>query len=70
MLPGYEVWLMPGGDDDFVAGLKGLGFKNLKLKFVPGDPTSPEALKTALAAEFAVAMVVADTEADAEDGDP
>lgn len=69
VLPGSEAWLMPGEDDEFVAGLKGLGFKNLKLKFVPGDPTSPEALKTALAAEFAVAMVVADTEADAEEAD-
>lgn len=69
VLPGSEAWLMPGDDDEFIANLKGLSFRNLKLKFVPGDPTSPEALKTALAAEFAVAMVVADTDAETDEAD-
>jgi len=69
VLPGSEAWLMPGDDDEFIADLKGLSFKNLKLKFVPGNPTSPEALKTALAAEFAVAMVVADTDAETDEAD-
>ncbi len=69
VLPGSEAWLMPGAGDEFLGALDSLKFKNLKLKFVPGDPTSPEALKAVVSPDFAVAMVVANSDAGAEEAD-
>ncbi|MBL8921304.1 MAG: NAD-binding protein [Myxococcaceae bacterium] len=64
VLPGSEGWLMPGQDKDgfttFIKEQVG-GLKNLKLKFVEGDPTSPESLRRVVSPDFMVAMVVADT---------
>lgn len=64
VLPGSEAWLMPGQDKDafteFIKSEVG-GLKNLKLKYVEGDPTLPEALQRVVSPDFAVAMVVADT---------
>lgn len=72
VLPGSEAWLMPGeGRDAFAEFLRGEvgSLKNLKLKHVEGDPTVPEALKRVVSPDFAVAMVVADTEQDSEEAD-
>ena len=72
VLPGSEAWLMPGTDrDQFVEFLKAelSGLKALKLKFVDGDPTMPDALKKVAAPDFAVALVVADSARGAEEAD-
>ncbi len=72
VLPGSEAWLMPGQDrDSFAEFIKAeVGqLKNLKLKHVDGDPTVPDALKKVISPDFAVAMVVADTDIDAEEAD-
>lgn len=72
VLPGSEAWLMPGQDKDaftvFIKEQVG-GLKNLKLKYVEGDPTVPEALKRVASPDFAVAMVVADTSRAADEAD-
>ena len=72
VLPGSEAWLMPGQDKesfaDFIRAEVG-GLKNLKLKHVDGDPTVPDALKRVVSPDFAVAMVVADTDVDPEEAD-
>jgi ion channel POLLUX/CASTOR len=72
VLPGSEAWLMPGQDRDtfaeFIKAEVG-GLKNLKLKHVDGDPTVPDALRKVISPDFAVAMVVADTDIDAEEAD-
>lgn len=72
VLPGSEAWLMPGqGKDvftDFIKEEVG-GLKNLKLKHVEGDPTVPDALRRVVSPDFAVALIVADTEIDAEEAD-
>ncbi len=72
VLPGSEAWLMPGQDRErfaeFIKAEVG-GLKNLKLKHVDGDPTVPDALKKVISPDFAVAMVVADTEIDPEEAD-
>lgn len=72
VLPGSEAWLMPGQDKDafteFIREEVG-ALKNLKLKHVDGDPTVPDALRRVVSPDFAVAMVVADTDADAEEAD-
>lgn len=72
VLPGSEAWLMPGQDRDafteFIKEEVG-GLKNLKLKHVDGDPTAPDALRKVISPDFAVAMVVADTDVDAEEAD-
>src|SRR5205823_8977616 len=48
VLPGSEAWLMPGQEKEtfaeFIKSEVG-ALKNLKLKYVDGDPTHPEALK-------------------------
>lgn len=72
VLPGSEAWLMPGEDKEaFAEFLKGevSGLKNLRLKHVEGDPTVPDALRRIISPDFAVAMVVADTESDPEEAD-
>jgi ion channel POLLUX/CASTOR len=61
---GSEAWLMPGVDKTkFVETFQEpLGkLKNLKPKFVDGDPTMPDDLKRVVSPDFAVAAVVADT---------
>lgn len=72
VLPGSEAWLMPGQDmetfGEFIKEQVGQ-LKNLRLKHVDGDPTAPDALKKVISPDFAVAMVVADTDADAEEAD-
>lgn len=72
VLPGSEAWLMPGQDKDgfteFIKEQVG-GLKNLKLKFVEGDATSPEALRRVVSPDFMVAMVVADTARPADEAD-
>src|SRR6185436_18879248 len=64
VLPGSEAWLMPGQEKEsfaeFIKAEVG-ALKNLKLKYVEGDPTLPEALKRVASPDFACAMVVADT---------
>jgi Trk K+ transport system NAD-binding subunit len=72
VLPGSEAWLMPGEDKEaFAEFLKGevSALKNLRLKHVEGDPTVPDALRRIISPDFAVAMVVADTESDPEEAD-
>ncbi|MFZ5443046.1 MAG: CASTOR/POLLUX-related putative ion channel [Myxococcota bacterium] len=72
VLPGSEAWLMPGEEKDtFAEYVKAeVGpLKNLKLKHVEGDPTVPDALRKIISPDFAVAMVVADTDSDAEEAD-
>jgi hypothetical protein len=64
VLPGSEAWLMPGGERapfDLVLKTSVGPLKNLKLKYVEGDPTAPEALKGVATPDFACALVVADT---------
>lgn len=72
VLPGSEAWLMPGQEKDafaeFIKDQVG-SLKNLRLKHVEGDPTQPDALKKVISPDFAVAMVVADTESDPEEAD-
>lgn len=72
VLPGSEAWLMPGQDKDafaeFIKGEVG-SLKNLKLKYVEGDATSPEALRRVVSPDFMVAMVVADTARPADEAD-
>lgn len=72
VLPGSEVWMMPGQDvEAFAAFIKAhVGqLKNLRLKHVVGDPTMPDALKRVVSPDFAVAMVVADDSRDEEEAD-
>jgi Trk K+ transport system NAD-binding subunit len=72
VLPGSEAWLMPGQDKEaFTALIKQQvgSLSNLKLKYVEGDPTSPEALRRVASPDFAVALVVADTERQADEAD-
>jgi Trk K+ transport system NAD-binding subunit len=72
VLPGSEAWLMPGMEKEafaeFIKGQVG-GLKNLKLKYVEGDPTAPDALKRAASPDFACALVVADTSAPEDEAD-
>lgn len=72
VLPGSEAWLMPGlekdGFTEFIKEHVG-SLKALKLKYVEGDPTSPEALKRVVSPDFMVAMVVADTSRPADEAD-
>lgn len=64
VLPGSEAWLMPGQEKEtfaeFIKAEVG-ALKNLKLKYVEGDPTQPEALKRVSSPDFVCAMVIADT---------
>lgn len=72
VLPGSEAWLMPGQEKEtFAAFIKEEvgGLKNLKLKHVEGDPTVPDALRRVVSPDFSVALIVADTELDAEESD-
>jgi Trk K+ transport system NAD-binding subunit len=72
VLPGSEAWLMPGqGKDQFADFIKAEvgALKNLKLKYVDGDPTMPDALHRVASPDFAAAMVVADTQIDPEEAD-
>jgi ion channel POLLUX/CASTOR len=72
VLPGSEAWLMPGKPkEQFADFIKAevSGLKNLKLKYVDGDPTAPEALKKVASPEFSVAMVVADDEVEEQEAD-
>lgn len=63
VLPGSEAWLMPGTDqeafDEFISG-RVSGLKRLRLKYIEGDPTVPEALEPVLqGASFTAVLVVA-----------
>jgi hypothetical protein len=72
VLAGSEAWLMPGQEKesfaDFIKAEVG-ALKNLKLKYVEGDPTLPEALKRVASPDFACAMVVADTSLAGDESD-
>ncbi|MBK7857615.1 MAG: NAD-binding protein [Archangiaceae bacterium] len=72
VLPGSEAWLMPGQEKEsfaeFIKAEVG-ALKNLKLKYVEGDPTLPEALKRVASPDFVCAMVVADTALAGEESD-
>lgn len=72
VLPGSEAWLMPGQEKEsfaeFIKAEVG-ALKNLKLKYVEGDPTLPEALKRVSSPDFVCAMVVADTRLPGDESD-
>lgn len=72
VLPGSEAWLMPGEDKEgfteFIKSEVG-SLKNLKLKYVEGDPTNPEALKKVASPDFYCALIVADTSMPEEEAD-
>lgn len=72
VMPGSEAWLMPGQDKaSFTEFLKNQvsGLKNLRLKFVDGDPTVPDDLRRVMSPDFASALVVADSTIEAEEAD-
>jgi K+/H+ antiporter YhaU regulatory subunit KhtT len=72
VLPGSEAWLMPSRDKEAFTELlkREVGtLKNLRLKYVEGDPTTPDALKKVLSPDFAAAMVVADTTLPSDEAD-
>lgn len=72
VLPGSEAWLMPGVDKEAFAELlkTEVGpLKALKLKYVDGDPTVPDALRRIASPDFITALVVADLSRDAEEAD-
>ncbi len=63
VLQGSEVCLMPGRPKEEVAevlDVRRLQVKNLSLKFVEGDPVSPEALRPLARLDFSAALIVAD----------
>lgn len=68
---GSEAWLMPGVErEGFTEALKEVGaLKNLKLKYVEGDPTHPSEIAKVASPDFACALVVADTAQDEEEAD-
>jgi hypothetical protein len=72
VLHGSEAWLMPGREKElfteFIKTEVG-SLKNLKLKFVEGDPTHPDALRRVASPEFACVLVVADTSQPEEEAD-
>ncbi|MBX7100947.1 MAG: NAD-binding protein, partial [Myxococcaceae bacterium] len=70
--PGSEAALMPGiSKDAFTASLQGnVGqLSKLKLKYLEGDPTSPDDLKKAATADLNCVLVVADTEKATDEAD-
>ena len=72
VLPGSEAWLMPGLEKDvFQEYLRAEvgALAALKLKFVEGDPTLPEALRRVVTGDFSTALVVADTELPPDEAD-
>lgn len=72
VMAGSEAWLMPGVEKEaFAEFIKSevSSLKNLRLKYVEGDPTLPEALKRVASPDFACAMVVADTTLKADEAD-
>ncbi len=72
VLPGSEAWLMPGRDKEtFSAFIKAEvgSLKNLRLKYVDGDPTIPDALRKVVSPDFAAALIVADTAKAADEAD-
>jgi len=72
VLPGSEAWLMPGQEKDsfaeFIKSEVG-ALKNLKLKYVEGDPTHPEALKRVASPDFVCALIIADTSLPGDESD-
>ncbi|MBS1149936.1 MAG: potassium transporter TrkA [Myxococcaceae bacterium] len=72
VLPGSEAWLMPNenkeGFTDFIKAEVG-SLKNLKLKYVEGDPTNPAALKKVASPDFYCALIVADTSQPEDEAD-
>jgi hypothetical protein len=68
---GSEAWLMPGVErEGFTTAIKEVGaLKNLKLKYVEGDPTHPSEIAKVASPDFACALVVADTAQDEEEAD-
>ena len=64
VLPGSEAWLMPNQNKEtfteFIKAEVG-SLKNLKLKYVDGDPTNPESLRKVASPDFYCALIVADT---------
>ncbi len=72
VLPGSEVCLMPGRSKEEVAevlDVRQLQVKNLSLKFVEGDPVSPEALRPLTRLGFSAALIVADDRFEAQEAD-
>jgi ion channel POLLUX/CASTOR len=72
VLPGSEAWLMPNEDKEafteFIKSEVG-SLKNLKLKYVDGDPTSPASLKKVASPDFYCALIVADTRKPEDEAD-
>jgi ion channel POLLUX/CASTOR len=73
VLPGSEAWLMPGTDEEtFTAFITEhvQGLKRLKLKYLEGDPTSPESLqKVAAAGSYSAALLVAQDGVEPDEAD-
>ncbi|MHB8877540.1 MAG: CASTOR/POLLUX-related putative ion channel [Myxococcaceae bacterium] len=72
VMAGSEAWLMPGTPKaEFSEFLKAEvpGLKNLKLRYVDGDPTRPEDLKGMAAPGFSVVMVMADDKVAEDEAD-
>ncbi len=72
VLPGSEAWLMPNADKEgfteFIKSEVG-SLKNLKLKYVEGDPTNPVSLKKVASPDFYCALIVADTSKPEDEAD-
>ncbi len=72
LMAGSEAWLMPGTDQQlFMERLtECVGqLKRVKVRFLEGDPTSPEALRQVAFSQLSVAMVVSDTRRSIDEAD-
>ncbi|MBI3182865.1 MAG: NAD-binding protein [Myxococcales bacterium] len=72
VLAGSEAWLMPGWPkEEFAEFIRAevQGLKNLKLKYVEGDPTMPDALKKVASPDFSVALIMADDRVSEDEAD-
>jgi ion channel POLLUX/CASTOR len=62
VLAGSEAWLMPGEEqsvfEEFMATELG-ALKNLRLRYVAGAPSNPDALKQVISSDFGVTLVIA-----------
>jgi ion channel POLLUX/CASTOR len=62
VLAGSEAWLMPGEEQSAFEEFMGMelgSLKNLKLRYVAGIPSNPDALKQIISSDFSVSMVIA-----------
>lgn len=72
VVPGSEAWLMPGQSreafTEFIKAEVG-SLRNLRLKYVPGDPTDPAALTKVASPDFYCVLIVADTDRPEDEAD-